>query len=146
MLEFPVLADRRRLAVTFRDRPLDSERRYRTASQQLAEFLADLDQRREVLDIAAGERVLDHRDGGRASRRRLDRAAHLEARLLDDRHDLANLRLHLSPSTPLISDAFSPPARLCPRAPVVIARTSSISSARGASAIPTSIASKWLRT
>src|SRR5271168_1513889 len=146
MLEFPVLADRRRLAVTFRTRPLDSKRRYRMASQQLAEFLADLDQRCEVLDIAACERVLDHRDGGGAPRRWLHRTTHLEARLLDDRHDLANFRLHLRPSNPLISDAFSPPARLCTRAPVVIARTSSISSARGASAIPTSIASKWLRT
>src|SRR5271163_3340472 len=146
MLEFPVLADRRRLAVTFRTRPLDSERRYRTASQQLAEFLADLDQRREVLDVAARERVLDHRDGGGAARRRLDRAVHLQARLLDDRHDLANFRLHLRPSNPLISDAFSPPARSWTRAPVVIASTSSISSARGASAMPTSIASKWLRT
>src|SRR5271168_1898533 len=98
MLELPVLADRRRLAVTFRAWPLDSERRYRTASQQLAEFLTYLDQRREVLDIAARERVLDHRDGGGASRRRLDRTTHLEARLLDNRHDLANLRLHLRPS------------------------------------------------
>src|SRR3984885_13983587 len=115
MLELPVLADRRRLAVTFHAWPLDSERRHRTASQQLAEFLADLDQRREVLDIAARERVLDHRDGGGAARRRRDRAAPPQARLLDDRHDLSNLCLHLRPSNPLISDAFSPPARLCTR-------------------------------
>src|SRR5271163_1801851 len=146
MLELAVLADRRRLAVTFRTRPVDSERGDRAAGQQLAEFLPDLDQRREVLDIAARERVLDHRDGGGAPRRRLHRTTHFKARLLDDGHDLANFRLHLRPSNPLISDAFSPPARLCTRAPVVIARTSSISSARGASAIPTSIASKWLRT
>ncbi len=50
------------------------------------------------------------------------------------------------PSSPLISEALRPPARAWMRPPVVIARISTISSGRGASATPTSIASKWLRT
>src|SRR5437763_12494458 len=53
---------------------------------------------------------------------------------------------YLSPSSPLISDALSPPTRAWMRGPVVITRASRISSARGESLIPTSIASKWLRT
>src|SRR5579864_421029 len=53
---------------------------------------------------------------------------------------------HLRPSSPLISDAFSPPTRAWTRGPVVITRASKISLARGASLIPTSMASKWLRT
>ena len=146
VFEFAVLADGRRLAVALRARSLDAERRDGARGEQLAEFLADVDERREILDIAAGERIFDHRDGGGAPRRRLDGAIHLDPRLLDDSHELSNLRFHLSPSNPLISEASSPPARLCTRGPVVIASASSISSARGASATPTSIASKWLRT
>src|SRR6202044_615145 len=95
---------------------------------------------------AAGERILDHRHGGGSSRRRLNSAIHLDARLLDEGPRLANLRLHLSPSNPLIWEASRPPARLCTRGPRVIASASRSSSARGASATPISIASKWLRT
>src|ERR1700722_9897391 len=112
VLQFAVLADGRRLAVAFRGRSLDAERCDRARREQGAKFLADLDQRREVLDIAAGERVFDHGDRDRASRRRLYSAIHLDARLLDDSDELANLRLHLNPSIPLIWEASRPPARL----------------------------------
>src|SRR4030095_4513493 len=58
----------------------------------------------------------------------------------------ALLRLHLCPSSPLISLALRPPARSCTRGPVPMARMLMISSALGASLMPTSMASKWLRT
>src|ERR1700722_12239744 len=146
MFQLAVLADGSRLAVALRARSLDAERRDGARGEQGAELLADIDQRREILDIAAGERILDHRNGGGSSRRRLNSAIHLDARLLDDSHEFANLRLHLSPSNPLIWEASRPPARLWIRGPVVIASASRSSSARGASTTPTSIASKWLRT
>src|ERR1700733_6502745 len=146
VFELAVLADGGRLAVALRARSLDAERRDSARGEQGAELLTDIDQRREILDIAAGERILDHRHGGGSSRRRLNSAIHLDARLLDDSHQLCNLRLHLNPSNPLIWEASRPPARLCTRGPVVIASASRRSSARGASAMPISIASKWLRT
>src|ERR1700734_675883 len=146
MFELAVLANGCRLAIAFRSRSLDAERRDGARGEQGAELLADIDQRRETLDIAAGERILDHRHGGGSSRRRLNSAIHLDARLLDEGPRLANLRLHLSPSNPLIWEASRPPARLCTRGPRVIASASRSSSARGASATPISIASKWLRT
>ena len=60
--------------------------------------------------------------------------------------DLANVGFHLSPSSPLMSQASRPPEREWTRGPVVITRTRTISSARGASFNPISIESKWLRT
>ena len=53
---------------------------------------------------------------------------------------------HLSPSQALISSAASPPMRLWTRGPIVMARQNRISSGRGPSVMPTSMASKWLRT
>src|SRR3984957_2289458 len=146
VFELPVLADGCRLAIAFRGRSLDAERRDCAHGEQRAELLPDINQEREILDIAARERILDYRDGSGSSRGRLNSAIHLDTRLLDDSHKLADLRLHLSPSNPLIWEASRPPARLCTRGPVVIASASRSSSARGASATPISIASKWLRT
>ena len=146
VLHFAVLADQRRLAVTLRLRALDAERRDRALAEQLAEFLPGLDQRREVLDIAAGERIVDHGERGGAPHRRRNLAAHLGQRLVDHRHDLADFEAHRSPSCPLISEALRPPTRAWTRGPVVITSASRISSARGASATPISNASKWLRT
>ena len=75
MFEFAVLADRGGLAVALAPLAGNAERRDGLLRQQRAELLADVDQLGEVLDIAAGERVLDHRDRGGAAGRRLDRAA-----------------------------------------------------------------------
>src|SRR5271163_4327202 len=146
VFELAVLPHCRRLAVALRVRSLDAERRNGALGEQRPELLADVDQQREILDITAGERIIDHCDDGGAPRRRVDGAIHFDARLLDESHELSNLGFHLSPSNPLTLEASRPPARLCTRGPVVIASASRISSARGASATPTSIASKWLRT
>src|SRR5262249_51808705 len=102
--------------------------------------------RREVGLVAAGERVGDHRHRRGLARRRRHRPPHLGIGLLDDGKDLANLGFHRRPSSPLTSLAFRPPARSWMRAPVVITRINTISSARGASTMPTSMALKWLRT
>ena len=53
---------------------------------------------------------------------------------------------HLRPSKALMSAAARPPMRACGRGPTLIARTKTISPARGASGTRTSMASKWLRT
>ena len=74
MFQLAVLADGRRLAVALRLGAVDAERRHRALRQELAEFLADRDQRREILDIAAGKGIFDHRDRRRAPRRRRDLA------------------------------------------------------------------------
>ena len=54
-------------------------------ARRAAEFGADLHQLVQVLDILAGERVLDHRDRGGLAGRRIDRAPLLGPDLLD--HD-----------------------------------------------------------
>ena len=53
---------------------------------------------------------------------------------------------HLRPSKALMSAAARPPMRACGRGPTLMARTKTISPARGASGTRTSMASKWLRT
>ena len=70
----------------------------------------------------------------------------LDMRFFDRHGGLADLRLHLSPSSPLMSLAVRPPILSCTRAPVVMTSTRASSSALGASAQPTSMASKWPRT
>ena len=82
---------------------------------------------------AAGQGIFDDGHRGGAPGRRRDGAPALDQCLFDNGYDLSNRRAHRSPSSPLISVAASPPTRACTRAPVVIARTSTISSARGAS-------------
>ncbi len=64
------------------------------AVSSAAEFAADRHQVGQVLDVAAGEGVLDHRDGGGTAGRRVDGAAHLAADLLDEGDDLADLGRH----------------------------------------------------
>jgi len=65
VLELTVLADRRRLAVALRPGAIDPKRCDRLLRKQLAELLADRDQGRQVLDIAAGKRIFDHRQSPR---------------------------------------------------------------------------------
>ena len=56
------------------------------------------------------------------------------------------LTAHLNPSQALMSPAARPPMRSWMRGPQVMARTNRTSSGRGPSLMPTSMASKWLRT
>ncbi len=146
MLEFAILADRRRLAVTFRHRGLNTQGCNRTLRQQFAKLLANGHQLRQVFDVLTRAGVLDHGDGSCAARGWIYFSAHLALRFLHEDGNLADAGFHRSPSSPLISDALRPPTRAWIRAPVVMTSASKISSARGASASPTSIASKWLRT
>src|SRR5690606_4914020 len=124
----------------------DSQCGHAFLAQKCAQFLADVHQVGQILDIAPGEGVFDYcgrhglAGGGR------DGTAGFLVRFLDPDAQFANPCLHLSPSSPLICEASSPPERECTRGPVVIARITTISSARGASFRPTSIESKWLRT
>ncbi len=94
MFEFAVLADSRRLAVALDPAALDAERGDRALRQQAAEFLADVHQVAEILDVAAGERIGDHGDRRRPPGRRIDRPSHFGQRLVDEDRDLADLRLH----------------------------------------------------
>src|SRR5207247_519682 len=96
----------------------------------------------QVVHVFSSARVFNHRDGSGAPSRWIDRLAHLSVRFFNERRKLADSGLHRSPSSPLISEALSPPTRAWIRGPVVITSASRISSARGASATPTSIASK----
>src|SRR6202521_2314467 len=98
VLELAILTHRRRLAVALRLRTGNPERRERAFAQQLAELLADIDQRAEILDISPRERIFDHRDSRRPAHRRIDRPAHLAACFLDDGHDFSHLALHRCPT------------------------------------------------
>ena len=111
MLQLAVLADGGRLAVAVRLGAIDPERGDRPFRQQFAEFLANRDQRREVLDIAAGKGIFDHGDRRRAPGRRRDGLSHLDMGLLDHRDDLANDRAHLVSLAP--DQAYT--ARCIPR-------------------------------
>src|SRR5262249_56577277 len=113
---------------------------------EFTEFFADSHQLGEILDVLSGVGVFNDRYRGGASCGRIHEVAHLGLRFLQKDRDLADVGLHRNPSSPLISEALSPPTRAWMRGPVVMTRASRISSARGASARPTSIASKWLRT
>src|SRR5262245_12468799 len=90
MLQLAVLADRRGLAVGMRLGAVDAERRHRALRQELAELLADRDQRREVLHITPGKGILDYRDRRRPPRRRRDGLAHLDLSFLDHGDDLSD--------------------------------------------------------
>src|SRR5579863_7950317 len=146
VFELAILADRRGFAVALRSRAFDPQRGDGARGEQVAKLLANVHQGRKILHEASCKRIVDDRHRRCAARRRIDGAVHLDSRLLDDGDDLSNPGFHRNPSSPLICEACRPPARLCTRGPVVMARASSISSARGASTTPTSIASKWLRT
>ena len=146
MFQFAVFAHHRGLAVALRLIGPDSQRSHAFLTQKCPQFLADVHQVGQIIDIAPGEGVFDHsgRDGLTGGGR--DGAAGFLVRFLDPDAQFANPCLHLRPSSPLICEASSPPAREWMRGPVVIARITTISSARGASFRPTSIESKWLRT
>ena len=101
MLQFAVFADCCGLAVAMRLGAVDAERRYGSLGKQIAEFLADFDQRREIFDIPAGKRIFDHGNRRGPPRRRRDLLTHLEMGFLDYRDDLANDRAHLSASLPI---------------------------------------------
>src|SRR6201984_563635 len=104
----PVSPRARPLAVTVRLRPFDAQGRHRLFGQEVAELLADLDQRREILDIPAGKGVFNNGNRGRAPARRRDLLPHLQHRLLDDRYDLANDRIHgFAPRFPVSADSVA---------------------------------------
>src|ERR1700751_1212464 len=54
VFELAVLADGPGLAVALRAWPLDTQRRNGARGEQLAQFLADVHERREILHVAAG--------------------------------------------------------------------------------------------
>jgi hypothetical protein len=94
VLVLPSLADDGRLAVGL---GRGAQRLGRLLGQQRAELLAGVDQRREVVDEAAGERVLEHGHRRRLAHRALGVAAAVAEDLLHDRHELAHLRHAGSP-------------------------------------------------
>ena len=61
------------------------------------------------LDIMAGKWIFDHRCGGGATNRRLNRMSHFGQGLIDDGHGLADLHFHASSHQPQAS-ANSMPA------------------------------------
>ena len=88
VLDVPVEADERALPEALGRR---AEQLERAGGEQLSERLAvGVDQRGQILDEGAGERVRDHRAHGHDPGRRSDRAASLDVDVLDDRHDLSN--------------------------------------------------------
>ena len=94
MFEFAIFADSGGLAVAMGVGAVDAERGNGLFREQLAEFLADRDQRREIFDIAAGKRIFDHGNRRRAPRRRGDLLPHFQMSFLDHRDDLSNDRAH----------------------------------------------------
>ena len=111
--------------------------------------IVELGERRELRRRQVGDMRGEDRDMA------LVRLAQDEADLLlqpvfagvvGDQRQRGVARAHLSPSQALMSRAASPPMRSCTRGPQVITRQNRISSGRGPSLMPTSIASKWLRT
>jgi hypothetical protein len=103
MFKLAVFADRCRLAVTLRVWPFDAQRRHRPRREQFAEFLANRNQRREILNIFSGKRILDHGDGRGAAGWRRDGASHFQIGLFNDRNDLANDRAHRFPPCPWLN-------------------------------------------
>src|SRR5712691_3593165 len=134
VLQFTILAHRRSFAVTLGGWPLDPQRRDSALCQQLAELFANRHQLRKIINVLSRIRILNHRNRSRPPRRWIDLPPHLCRSLFEKRRNLSNLcsnfGLHPTPSSPLISDAFTPPTRPCTRAPVVITSASTISSAR----------------
>jgi hypothetical protein len=86
VFELPGLAYDCSLAVTLGLSGLYAESSHAFLAQQSAQLFADVHQLGQILVIAPGKRILDHRDGHRSARWRLDHLAHLDARLvhLDD--------------------------------------------------------------
>ncbi len=124
MLELAAVADDRRLAEALRPLRPDAERGEAALGQEVAQFDADLDERREVLLVAPGERIGDDGAGDGAPRRRRHRLAHLDAGLVRLDQDLADVGAHQRcPSQTLMPSGVRPPTRSWMRAPVVITST-----------------------
>src|SRR5690606_8540982 len=87
-----------------------------------------------------------HVDAGDDAVRMILKIRHLCAFHIHQGEAGAAPALHRSPSNALLSEAASPPIRACTRGPQAMTRHSTISSGRGPSGMPTSMASKWLRT
>lgn len=112
MLQFAVFTDHRRLAIAFSVRRRDAERGNAFVAQQPAQFLANRHQFFQILAIAARERIFDNGDRCGAACRRIYRPADFDVGPFDDRDDFPDFCLaHLNPSSPTISEVFSPPAR-----------------------------------
>src|SRR5215472_918033 len=139
MLEFSVFAHGGGLAVALCVVARDTQSGNCLLRKEFTEFFADGHQLGQILDVLSGARVCDDGHGGGAARGRIHGAVHLGLCFLQKHRDLSNVGLHRNPSSPLISEAFSPPTRAWMRGPVVITSASRISSARGASASPCSI-------
>ncbi len=142
MFQLSALADHGGLAIALCLRGFDAQRGHATLAQQPAEFGADFDQVGQVIGVTPGIGVGDDRHGHGLAGGGGDGAAHLGMGFLDPDGQFADIGAHLSPSFPVILSAARPPARLWTRGPVVMTSISAISSARGASFRPSSIASK----
>jgi len=145
VLQLAVLADDRGLAVALRLAGPDPKGLHALVPEEAAEFLADGDQRIEVLVVAAGAGIGDDRDRQRAARRRLDAASHLDPGFVDLHDQLADIGTHgvpqRSPFHCEMPAAARPPTRAWTRPPAPITRMKTISSASGAPGTRTGIAS-----
>src|SRR5688572_8776127 len=142
VLELTPFANRGSLAITFHPIASDAQCGDGALGQQAAQLLSDIDKECQVLLKNACVRIFDDGHSRCTAGGRIDRPSLLGQRLIHKDHNLPDPALHRSPSSPFTSLARSPPTRSCTRAPVVMTRATTISSERGASAIPTSIASK----
>src|SRR5262249_55879355 len=133
MLPLALLADDGCLAIALDFRRGDAEGSHGPLTEQPTQLLPDRHQLFQGFAVAAGKGIAEHRGGDGVAGRRTARLAHLAASFLDGNNDLADLGFHRNPSSPLISEAFSPPARAWMRGPVVMTSATSISSSRGAS-------------
>src|SRR6059058_4951582 len=95
VLVFPLLADDGRLAVGLRG---GAERLRRLLREQRAQLLAGIDEWRQIVHEAPGERVLEHDHRGGLAHRALGLAAAVAQDLFDHRDHLADLH-HVSVSS-----------------------------------------------
>ena len=124
MLQFATVADDGRLAEALRPLGPDAERGEAALRQQIAQLDADLDQRRKILRVAAGEGIGDDGAGDGAARRRKDGLAHLDVGFVQLDDDLADVGAHQRcPSQTLMPSGVRPPTRSWMRAPVVMTST-----------------------
>jgi hypothetical protein len=95
VLQLSGLAYDGRLAIALGLCRLDSERLHAALAEHPAQFLADVHQLGEVLRVAAGKRVGDHRHRHGTPRRRTHLTAHLHADFVHLHHDLPDVRFHV---------------------------------------------------
>src|SRR5262249_55726238 len=111
VFEFSVFSDCGGFAVALSRGARDSKGRDGALGQQLTKFFADFHQFAQVFNVFAGARIFDDCDRCSTARRRLNVVAHLSARFFQKSSELADFGFHRSPSSPLISEASSPPTR-----------------------------------